>query len=54
MTLKDSYTREETRMGLDGPAREIIVEPQKMPAPDQEPAPEKTPAKTPAREPVPA
>jgi hypothetical protein len=44
-------------MGLDGPAREIIVEPITTPAPDRErePAPPGSePVKKPGKEPVPA
>ena len=48
-------------MGLDGPAREIIVEPittpgpapATEPVPDRRPAPDRQPVKTPDKEPVP-
>jgi hypothetical protein len=43
-------------MGLDGPAREIIVEPITAPAPDRErePTPDRRPAEKPPKEPAPA
>jgi hypothetical protein len=46
-------------MGLDGPAREIIVEPITAPAPpapdrEREPPPDRQPAEKPAKEPAPA
>ena len=46
-------------MGLDGPAREIIVEPITAPKPaapdrEHEPAPDRRPAETPPKDPSPA